>query len=124
MASPRLFDIKVALGEALANAIRHGAPPDGDGEIVVRITAYPERIVLEVLDNGLGFDGAHAGSEDLYAPGGRGIMFMRALMDRVEYDTSPSGGTLGQAHEAPRDLAMRAGFPLRTAQAPAAVSAC
>ncbi len=89
-----LFDIKVALGEALANAIRHGAPQDGVGEILVRIIAYPERIVLEVLDNGLGFDGAHAGSEDLYAPGGRGIMFMRALMDRVEYDTSPSGGTL------------------------------
>ena len=89
-----LFDIKVALGEALANAVRHGAPLDGDGEIVVKISAYPEWIVLEVLDNGLGFDGAHAGSEDLYAPGGRGIMFMRALMDRVDYDTSPSGGTL------------------------------
>jgi len=89
-----LFDIKVALGEALANAIRHGAPADGPCEIEVYVRAYPERVVLEVLDNGSGFDGAHAGSDDLYAPGGRGIMFMRALMDRVEYETSPSGGTL------------------------------
>ena len=91
---PALFDIKVALGEALANAIRHGIPPDGASEILVKIRAYPERIVLEVLDNGRGFDGTHTGSEDLYAPGGRGIMFMRALMDRVEYDASPLGGTL------------------------------
>jgi len=89
-----LFDIKVALGEALANAIRHGAPSEGASEILVKVRAYPERIVLEILDNGQGFDGTHSGSEDLYAPGGRGIMFMRALMDRVEYETSPSGGTL------------------------------
>jgi serine/threonine-protein kinase RsbW len=89
-----LFDIKVALGEALANAIRHGSADVGESEIRVRIRAYPERIVLEVIDNGPGFDGAHSGSEDLYAPGGRGIMFMRALMDRVEYDAPPTGGTV------------------------------
>jgi len=89
-----LFDIKVALGEALANAIRHGSPTEGESKILVRIRAYPERIVLEILDNGPGFDGAHSGSEDLYAPGGRGIMFMRALMDRVEYDVPPAGGTI------------------------------
>jgi len=89
-----LFDIKVALGEALANAVRHGLPADGDGEVRVDVVAYPDRVVLEVMDNGTGFDGAHSGSDDLYAPNGRGIMFMRALMDRVEYDSSPLGGTL------------------------------
>jgi len=89
-----LFDIKVALGEALANAVRHGLPADGDGRVRVDVVAYPDRIVLEVMDNGQGFDGTHAGSDDLYAPNGRGIMFMRALMDRVEYDASPLGGTL------------------------------
>jgi len=89
-----LFDIKVALGEALANAVRHGLPKDGEGEVRVDVIAYPDRVVLEVMDNGTGFDGTHSGSDDLYAPNGRGIMFMRALMDRVEYDTSPLGGTL------------------------------
>lgn len=89
-----LFDIKVALGEALANAIRHGAPADGAGEVQVNVVAYDDRVILEVMDNGAGFDGRHTGNEDLYAPSGRGIMFMRALMDRVEFDRSPSGGTL------------------------------
>jgi anti-anti-sigma factor len=89
-----LFDIKVALGEALANAVRHGLPANGDGLVRVDVTAYPDRVVLEVMDNGRGFDGTHSGSDDLYAPSGRGIMFMRALMDRVDYDSSPLGGTL------------------------------
>lgn len=89
-----LFDIKVALGEALANAVRHGSPGGGDNPIAVFIRAYPDRVVLEVLDAGEGFDGSHAGSDDLYSPSGRGIMFMRALMDRVEFDRSELGGTL------------------------------
>jgi len=89
-----LFDIKVALGEALANAVRHGAPADGEGTVAVRALAYEDRIVLEVADAGAGFDGEHVSSADVYAPGGRGIMFMRALMDRVEFESSPAGGTL------------------------------
>lgn len=89
-----LFDIKVALGEALANAIRHGRPRRGEGEVRVVVAAYADRIIIEVMDNGAGFDGSHVGSEDLYAPNGRGIMFMRALMDGVEFDSSPLGGTL------------------------------
>lgn len=88
-----LFDIKVALGEALANAIRHGIP-NLDGEVRVRVLAYDDRVILEIMDNGVGFDGTHQGSEDIYAPNGRGIMFMRALMDQVEFDQSPIGGTL------------------------------
>lgn len=89
-----LFDIKVALGEALANAVRHGAPQDETGMVRVEVIAYADRVVLEIMDNGAGFDGTHRGSDDLYAPNGRGIMFMRALMDRVEFDASPLGGTL------------------------------
>jgi serine/threonine-protein kinase RsbW len=91
-ADSSVFDIKVALGEALANAVRHGAP-DAGGRVYVDVTAYDDRVVLEVADNGAGFDGKHIASDDLYAPSGRGIMFMRALMDRVEFETPDSGGT-------------------------------
>ncbi len=89
-----LFDIKVALGEALANAIRHGAPAGGEGIVGVRVLAYEDRIVIEVSDSGRGFDGQHDESGDLYAPSGRGVMFMRALMDRVEFEGAAAGGTL------------------------------
>ncbi len=87
-----MFDIKVALGEALANAIRHGSG-NADEAVLIDVCAYEDRVVLEVSDSGCGFDGMPSKSEDLYAPGGRGIMFMRALMDRVEFETPESGGT-------------------------------
>lgn len=89
-----LFDIKVALGEALANCIRHGVPEEGELRITVAIIAHADRVILEISDNGPGFDGIHSGSQDVYAPSGRGIMFMNALMDRVEYLPGSTGGTL------------------------------
>lgn len=92
-AESAVFDIKVALGEALANAVRHGAP-NGEGRVCVDVSAFDDRVVLEVADNGAGFDGIHSTSDDLYAPSGRGIMFMRALMDRVEFEPAHGGGTL------------------------------
>ena len=94
-ADTALFDIKVALGEALANAVRHGSADKGTAATVgVDVEAYEDRVVVEVRDQGCGFDGIPSASDDLYAPGGRGIMFMRALMDRVEFETPESGGTL------------------------------
>lgn len=88
-----VFDVKVALGEALANAVRHGMPSSGDNHVVVDVTAYQDRVVIDVSDRGIGFDGAHVGSSDVYAPSGRGIMFMRALMDKVEFMPREGGGT-------------------------------
>lgn len=88
-----LFDIKVALGEALANAVRHGSPRDGNGTIAIIVRAYDDKVEIEVADTGTGFDGEHVCSDDLYASGGRGIMFMRALMDRVVFRPALSGGT-------------------------------
>lgn len=88
------FDIKVALGEALANAVRHGSPGGLESEIEVGVRVYDEHIALDVQDSGSGFDGEHPCSDDLYAAGGRGIMFMRALMDRVQFTQVQGGGTI------------------------------
>ncbi len=88
-----LFDIKVALGEALANAVRHGSLDDGSAGIHLVVSGYADRVVIDVTDSGAGFDGDHVCSDDLYAAGGRGIMFMRALMDQVLFSCTASGGT-------------------------------
>lgn len=93
-AESAVFDIRVALGEALANAVRHGSPSDGHAKVLVRVIAYDDRIVLEVIDFGTGFDGTLTQSNDVYAPGGRGVTFMRALTDRVEFEKADGGGTL------------------------------
>ena len=93
-AEAALFDIKVALGEALANAVRHGSPSGASGVVRIEVGAYSDRVVIEVKDLGPGFDGEAERSNDVYASGGRGIMFMRALMDRVEFEKPESGGTI------------------------------
>ncbi|MHB9002972.1 MAG: anti-sigma factor antagonist [Coriobacteriia bacterium] len=104
--SAALFDVKVALGEALANAVRHGSA-GADGHISIRVHAFGDKVMLEIEDAGTGFDGDHVCSDDLYASSGRGIMFMRALMDRVEFASSHSGGTLVTLvkHRAPTEPA-------------------
>ena len=89
-----LFDIKVALGEALANAVRHGSPEGVESEIEVHVRVFDKHVALDVLDRGSGFDGVHPGSDDLYASGGRGIMFMRALLDQVVFSRGAGGGTV------------------------------
>jgi len=93
-AESAVFDIRVALGEALANAVRHGSPADGKASVDVRVIAYADRVVLEVVDFGAGFDGTPPESTDVYAPGGRGVTFMRALTDRVDFEKPAEGGTL------------------------------
>ena len=94
MADASLFDVKVAVGEALANAVRHGSPDGESDQISLGVSAYPDRIVVTVADRGVGFDGLSHCDDDVYAVCGRGIMFMRALMDHVEFRPGDDGGTV------------------------------
>jgi serine/threonine-protein kinase RsbW len=88
-----VFDIKVAVGEALANAVRHGSPRGAIDVVCVEVRAYPERVDVVVSDSGHGYDGSPPASADSLSPGGRGVLFMRALMDAVEFSPAPGGGT-------------------------------
>lgn len=88
-----VFDIKVATGEALANAIRHGSPAGLDDRVGLVVAAYDDRVEILVSDSGCGFDGHAVVSQDVFAPSGRGVLFMRALMDAVEFSACADGGT-------------------------------
>lgn len=88
-----LFDIKVATGEALANAVRHGSPGGPESRISVDVGLAEDRVVIKVTDTGCGYDGSSQDVEDVYAISGRGVMFMRALMDSVEFSRCEGGGT-------------------------------
>jgi anti-anti-sigma factor len=88
-----LFDFRVAVGEALSNAIRHGSPLGESDTIGISVAAHTDRVVLVVSDRGHGFDGGTARDGDPYAPSGRGVMFMQALMDHIEFAHLPEGGT-------------------------------
>jgi serine/threonine-protein kinase RsbW len=87
-----------SLREAVANAVRHGNRLDLGLRVGVEYTVDPRRIVIRVTDEGEGFDPATVpdptAPENLLRPGGRGIFFMKQLMDRVVIEGRPGGGTL------------------------------
>jgi serine/threonine-protein kinase RsbW len=87
-----LFDLVLATGEALANAVRHGSP-GGDGDRVrVRVGIADHAVAVEVRDRGHGFADCGAELPGSLETGGRGIPFMRSLADEVTFDCS-AGGT-------------------------------
>jgi len=83
------FAIKLALEEAVANAINHGNGRDPDKRITIKYAIDCDRAVICISDEGNGF--AHDSIPDpttperLSLPSGRGIMLMRAYMDEVTY---------------------------------------
>lgn len=93
IAESMMFDIRVAVGEAVANAIRHGSPRGERDTVSATVVAYSDRVVIEVTDEGAGFAGDAEAPQDVYASSGRGVLFMRALMDQVEFHPLPDGGT-------------------------------
>jgi serine/threonine-protein kinase RsbW len=83
------LNIPVALTEALSNAILRGNQDDATRSVHVHADVDAIRLVLEVRDEGAGFD-LEACTEDPTTPenlareDGRGLFLMRRLMDHVE----------------------------------------
>ncbi len=84
-----VFDLTLAAGEALGNATDHTC---GTG-VLATVSAYPDRMVVEVTDCGDGFavhDG-DASSLPCSEERGRGIRLMQLLVDSVRIETRQSG---------------------------------
>jgi serine/threonine-protein kinase RsbW len=83
------LNVPVALTEALSNAILRGNRDDAGRSVHVRADVNASRILLEVRDEGTGFD-LDSCTEDPTTPDnllredGRGLFLMRRLMDHVE----------------------------------------
>jgi serine/threonine-protein kinase RsbW len=84
------FRLRVALAEALSNAILRGNHEDPAKRVLVHAEIYPDVVRLSVCDEGRGFDPdgvpAPTTPEALEAEGGRGLFIIRHLADRVEFN--------------------------------------
>ncbi len=84
------FGIRVALGEALANAFTHGNQDDPAKVVRLECRIDASTVVLDVEDAGGGFDPRvvpdPAEPENLRIPSGRGIALMRSYMTEVIFE--------------------------------------
>jgi serine/threonine-protein kinase RsbW len=87
-----LADMKLALTEACSNSVRHAYDQGHEGQVAIRYELDEDRLVVEVQDEGGGFDPEvlAAASVEL-DEGGLGIAIIRAVTDEFEVGRGPDG---------------------------------
>jgi len=85
-----LFGVRLALEEAVINAMKHGNKMDKAKKVAITCSVTDKECVISVEDEGEGFDPSAVPdpTEDsnLELPHGRGLVLMRAYMDEVKYN--------------------------------------
>jgi serine/threonine-protein kinase RsbW len=88
-AEQEIFAIRLALEEALVNAIKHGNQLDRDKAVRVSYRVAHDRFEVQVVDEGPGFDPEEVpdptAPENLERPCGRGLLLMRHYMTEVAH---------------------------------------
>ena len=85
-----IFRVRLAVEEALLNAMKHGNHMDPNKSVFIAYTASTERFRIEIENDGQGFCDRLVPSpltiSNLRRPTGRGIMLMRSFMNSIEYN--------------------------------------
>jgi serine/threonine-protein kinase RsbW len=91
-----IFGIRLALEEAIVNAIKHGNRMDDGKKVHVRFFVSSERFEIGITDEGPGYDPDSLpdplSEENLERPCGRGLFLMRHYM--TEVTVHPPGNRL------------------------------
>jgi serine/threonine-protein kinase RsbW len=90
-----LSDLKLALTEACTNSVRHAYQEGRTGVVEILYQLEPDRLVVEIIDEGAGFKPDEVepeGNGDL-SEGGLGIAIIRAVADEVEINERETGGS-------------------------------
>jgi len=97
-ADDAVFAIRLALDEALTNAVRHGNASDPTKNVTVVYEVNAEQITIAIEDEGPGFDPGGlpdpTAIENLCRPHGRGVMLMKAYMSDVSFNKQGNRVTL------------------------------
>jgi len=91
LSSDTLADLKLALTEAVSNSVRHAYGTPGEGHVDIRYELRSDAVLIEVLDDGDGFDPEEPPSfeGDELSEGGLGIAIIRAIADEIEIESHP-----------------------------------
>jgi anti-sigma regulatory factor (Ser/Thr protein kinase) len=91
LGDPQLFEFTVAVAEALTNAVLHGSPHGPRDDVRVRFFCFDDEVAVEIVDTGPGIAASPICSPPTTQGKGRGIHFMRALCDAVQFACTPLG---------------------------------
>jgi len=84
-----IFAIKLAVEEALVNAIKHGNQMDPDKRVHVNFQITTERFDVRIADEGPGFNPEDVPDptvdDNIERPCGRGLLLIRGFMTEVMY---------------------------------------
>ena len=90
--------VDMAVREAVANAVKHGNLLDETKQVEITFENSGEAFEITVRDFGAGFAVEEVpdptNPENLLKANGRGILFMRSFMDRVEWFNHAEGGMM------------------------------
>lgn len=85
-----LFGIRLALEEALVNAVKHGNEMDPSKKVFVEYTIADDRFEILIRDEGKGYDPEEVPDptavENVERSCGRGLMLMRYYMTTVDHN--------------------------------------
>jgi serine/threonine-protein kinase RsbW len=98
------FAIRLAVEEALSNALRHGNRNDPSKKVRLEYRVGPHSVVIDIRDEGGGFNPGDVPDptrdENLELPSGRGLVLMRAYMTSVNF--IPPGNHVHMEYQRPR----------------------
>ncbi len=84
------FELRVALHEAIANAVLHGCKRDDGKQVHCLVGCHDGKLLMIVRDPGNGFDPGKVpcptDDDRLFEDHGRGVELMRQLMDEVRFE--------------------------------------
>ena len=92
-----LEEIKVAVSEAVSNAILHGYQNEIDKIVILKGTLSDDLLCIEVIDQGIGIHNIEQAMEPAYSTDpertGLGFVFMQSFMDEVKVESRINHGT-------------------------------
>jgi len=85
-----VFSVRLALEEALVNAIKHGNQLDPDKTVRIHCDIEKDRVYVEIEDQGPGYTPDDVPDptldENIERASGRGLMLIKSFMNSVEFN--------------------------------------
>lgn len=97
LSNDTIADLAISSTELINNAIVHGNKLDPDKQVTIILEFQNSSLTISIADQGSGFNPDEIpnpiADENLLKEAGRGIFIVRSLVDDLQIENNPEGGT-------------------------------